>query len=419
MNVQPIDAEWAAKTFPAVFTVYGGSGLARQIDGFNGVVTGKEYVHDDIDFAFAAMAREFRNIHRPILNTLSLFRDPAWPPGGKAMLVLLQEYLAESLAAGDGIGTYRSMLVSPSSYMDLLAELDWAIRLRRAGGSLTPHPKTNPDDPADNTNYDLDVAFGGAAFRGDVKWFKNWLVKPRGEDLLKGQIWLLKPDLKHHLIVKAPIQFRTPDDVIRAAEEVLTLYQAALANTRDARWVISSGSGGRKQIAVRAAYYQFPPPPDLLVESVTILGEGGTGSISVVESGAGGLDDVDAARRNIAGAASQVPPGKTADDVSCVCIGSAVPQDVEDVRTTLLGTGASGVAPGVFDPKSDEVGYDHLNAAIHFSIYFDPPRDDPRTVIVKRSAAPFKGPKGLNASQQSLLDKVLDIFRTESAVRIS
>src|SRR5262249_23475196 len=103
---------------------------------------------------------------------------------------------------------------------------------------------------------------------------------------------------------------------------------------------------------------------------------------------------------------------------SCICIGSATPQDAEDVRVALLGTGEKGAVPGVFDPKSDEVGYGNLNAAVHFSIYFDPVKDDPHTVIVKRSVKPFKGPKGLNASQQTLLDKVLGIVTRESRVKI-
>jgi hypothetical protein len=54
-------------------------------------------------------------------------------------------YLKESMAAGDKISLYRDMLQNPMSYMELVAELDWAARLRKAGGIVKPHPKTHSD----------------------------------------------------------------------------------------------------------------------------------------------------------------------------------------------------------------------------------------------------------------------------------
>jgi len=418
MDVRPIDADWAAATFPAVFAVYGASPLRRQIEAFNEVVSATRFSHDDVEFAFAAMGRECRNIHRPLLNTLSLFPNPDWSPQGKAMLLLLESSLRQSLDVGDNQSTYRDMLLNPQSYMDLIAELDWASALRSHGGTFRPHSKTHPDLPDDNTNYDLNWEFRGPTFRGDVKWFKNWLGKPRGQDLLRGQIWSIKRDLAHHIIVKAPLCHWTPDDVLKAALEVLELYRAALEGRRDDRWVIA-GNRKRIQIAVKRAFYVFPLPPDLRVESVTILlPETGHGSVSVVESGAGGDEDRESARRNVAGAASQVPLPAGGDDISCVCVGSSAPQDFHDVELALFGNPDGSGAPGMFDPKSTEPGYEHLNAAVHFCLAFEPAADNPKTVVIERSATLFRGPNALTAGQEAFLRAVLGVYHRASTVAV-
>ncbi len=416
MNVLSIPLDWARGEFPAVFAVFGSS-LGRQVEAFNGIVEGGKYPHDDIEVVFGLLAREFKSIHRPLLNTLSLFRDPAWSPGAKAMLLLLESYLRSSLDAGDNRRTYRDMLWNPRAYMDLLAELDWACRLRRHGGTFRPHMRTHPDVPDDNTNYDLHWEYSGHTLFGDVKWFKDWLVKPRGEYLLRGQIWLLRPDLKHHIIVKARLGHWTPDRVINAALSALELYQAALDGRRDPRWALAR-SRDRAQAAMKAAYYEFPPPPDLLVESVTVLLNTDRGSVSVVETGCATGEDMDSARRNIIAAASQIPEARTQADVTCACIGSAAPQDSDDVHRALFGAPDGSGAPGMFDPRSTEPGYEHLNAVAHFSLQFEPAADDPRTVVVRRQATLFRGPKAMTPEQEAFLRRVLEVFREESTVRL-
>ena len=80
MKVLPIDTEWAKKSFPAIFQVYG-SALGRQIEAFNGVVASREIPDEDIEFVFAPLSKEFKKIHRPLLNTLSLFKDPVCRAG--------------------------------------------------------------------------------------------------------------------------------------------------------------------------------------------------------------------------------------------------------------------------------------------------------------------------------------------------
>jgi hypothetical protein len=251
-----------------------------------------------------------------------------------------------------------------------------------------------------------------------VKWFKDWLVKLRGEDLLRGQVWLLRPDIKHHIVVKAPMRFRTPDDVIRTAEEVLRLYHAALEGRKDPRWWIDRGGNGRIKITVRDAF-EFPPPPDLLVENVLILAEGkDRGSISTIESGAGGFDDISAARSNIQSAAHQVPNVDGAGDVCCVCIGSAVPQDSDDVKAVLHGRDDGTGGPGIFDPQSEEPGYAHLHGVVHFSIWFEAMEGEPEEVAVRRSFKLFNGPKAMSDPQCAFLEKVLVNYAKDEVVRL-
>ena len=416
MPVLPITADWADRHFPAIREVYG-SGLGRQVDAFNGITSTTPFSHDDIEFVFAAMGREFRNPHRPILNSLSLFLDPEGPPGVKAMLLHLETCLRASLDANENLSTYRDMLLNPVSYMDLIAELAWASRLRAAGGSFSPHSLTNPTDPEDNTNYDLRWDDGHHCLHGDVKWFKDWMMRPRGQDILRGQIWLLRQDLAHFIVVKTPMCQWTTDRILTAAESALEMYRAALANRQDPRWVIFRDRN-RVRVVMRAGYYDFPPPPDLLVESVIVFLDTNRAGISVIESGTGGPSDVAAARRNVAQAASQIPSPAGARDVCCACVGSAIPDDHEDVNRALYGIPGEAEPTGMFDPQSTEPGYEHLHAAIHFSLNFAEAVDARHRVLLRRSTVLFKGPAEMSVAQSTFMDKVAQIYSGESVLAV-
>ncbi len=410
MNVEPISHEWAARTFPAVFQVFG-SPLRRQVEAFAEITGERPFPSDDIDIVWSLMAREFTDTHRPILNTLSLFPDRGVPPEGKAMLVLLEQYLAYSLAKGDDVRTYRDMLRSGQAYMNLIAELDWACRLRASGGTFRPHTPTDPASGG-NDNFDINWERAGQTLRGDVKWFKDWLVRSRGTDLLSGQIKLLRPGLRHDLVVTARMRDWTVGQVIDAALEASALYDAAVAGREDPSWALGR-EGQRVDLRLRAAY-EIPPPERLLLVGVTVhLGrvyDPGKGHVSVVESGAGGEDDQEAARRNLARAASQTPPPQRRGDVSCVFIGSALESDAEDVDAVLhcrLPAGHPQRLPGLFDPGSPVAGYAHLNAAVHFSINFARREAGSQEVVVSRTARLFQGPNGLDDAQRAFLDAAL------------
>jgi hypothetical protein len=117
-------------------------------------------------------------------------------------------------------------------------------------------------------------------------------------------------------------------------------------------------------------------------------------------------------------AAHQVPIVDGAGDVCCVCIGSAVPQDADDVKAVLFGRVDGIGGPGVFHPKSEEPGYAHLHAAVHFSIRFEGMDRKPEVVVVKRSIKPFRGPKAMSDRQRALFEKVLEYYGKEEVVNL-
>jgi hypothetical protein len=411
MNIDPIDGPWAEQKFPAVFRVFGAP-LRRQINAFNEILTERGATDIvDLDMVFARMVTEFAEPHRPLLNTLSLYRDDRCPPGLKGMLKLLDSYLTESLNAGDPLSTYRSMLRSSGSYIDLIAELDWACRLRASGGKFNPHAATDPQDPLDGGDYDVCWEVAGQTLHGDVKWFKDWLMKPRGEDLLSGQIKLIQTNVRHNVVVLARMRHWTVDAVIEAADEALTLYHAAVAGIHDPRWALGR-SRGRIDLRLRAAS-DLRPPEHLLIEGVSVYLEPefapGKGHIQVIETSAGREDDREAVRRNLAKAATQIPTMVPPDDVCCAFIGSAVDTDREDVGSVLysdLPQGNPKRTPGLLDPDSPVPGYEHLHGVVHFSLNF---AQDARgtDVVVSRSAALFQGLTAMNDRQRAFLDRAM------------
>jgi hypothetical protein len=190
MLLQPIDIRRAKARFPAIFQVFGNS-LDQQVEAFNRAL-GREQVPSHLStIVYDRMgAHGFENPHRPILLALSaLHAAGQFPPAGVAPLFLLENGLADSLNSGDKQSTYMTMLRSPASYLDLIGELDWVTRLRAGGAKLEPHMPT----PGNAGNFDVNSFLDGHRLMGDVKWFQNWLVKPRGDNLLVGQIMLLQP----------------------------------------------------------------------------------------------------------------------------------------------------------------------------------------------------------------------------------
>ena len=96
-----------------------------------------------------------------------------------------------------------------------------------------------------------------------------------------------------------------------------------------------------------------------------------------------------------------------------------MPQDAGDVKAALFGRDDGTGPPGVFHPASEEPGFDHLHAAVHFSLWFEGVEGDPTAVAVKRAITPFDGRKAMSGGQHSFFQKVLEIYREGSSVKIA
>ena len=211
MLLQPIDIKRAKAGFPSIFTVFGNR-LDQQIDAFNKAVGANQVPSHLSMIVYGRMgAYGFANPHRPVLLALSALHAPGqFPPAGVAPLFLLEAGLRQSLRQGDKQSTYESMLRLPGSYSDLIGELDWVTQLRAAGATLKPHAPT----PGQQGNFDIDCELAAHRLMGDVKWFQNWLVKPRGDNPLVGQIMLLQPDLAREIVVKSRVRVYSQDYIL-------------------------------------------------------------------------------------------------------------------------------------------------------------------------------------------------------------
>ncbi len=331
MLLQPIDIKRAKAGFPSIFTVFSNR-LDQQLEAFNQALGADQVPSHRSTIVYGRMgAHGFANPHRPILLALSALHAPGqFPPTGVAPVVLIEAGLRQSLSRGDKPSTYLTMLRSPASYSDLIGELDWVTQLRAAGATLEPHAPT----PGQEGNYDINGDLAGHRLMGDVKWFQNWLVKPRGDNPLVGQIMLLQPDLAHEIVVKSRVRVYSQDYLLAAAQETLDLYRDALGGTSTDRSHVVPGS------PCTAAYAR--DPASRLVESVEVRMDrtypAGKGHVFLVESEFPQSEDENAIYSNLLAAASQVPAAKSDAETACALIGTAIPQSVDDVAACLFGS---------------------------------------------------------------------------------
>jgi hypothetical protein len=111
-------------------------------------------------------------------------------------------------------------------------------------------------------NFDINCDLAGHRLMGDVKWFQNWLVKPRGDNPLIGQIMLLEPDLAHEDRREVSGSGVFTGYILDTAQETLALCRDALAGKSTDRSHLVPGN------PCTAAYAR--DPSSRLVESVEV-----------------------------------------------------------------------------------------------------------------------------------------------------
>lgn len=417
----PIDADWAQRNFPNICAVFGRE-LSAQIETFNRVVERHVRADEDGTIVFGAMFNEGVRKpapHRPILNSLSVLQEVElfWPTA-TGWLFRLEYLLGDVRASGCDPALFRDMLRSSGSYYDLIAELEWGAALRRVSGDFTAHSRTKENEEG---NFDINWGIDGLRVLGDVKFFKNWLLKEKGEDALNSKLLLIKRDLNHRLNVGAAKRELGTGHAIEAALEVLQLYEAGLRGESSAE-IVTEREGNEI-----VAHNRKDPRLIDWVRFVPSAETGpGAGSIALIESGFGDDEDQKTARGNVLKAAKQIPsPGD--QDVACIFLGSSSPTDAEDVAELALGpwrfdqaTGeAVRAGGGVLDPNAAEPDFEHLDAIIHFSIWTDGDVHDPLRVHLLKSAELFEKPGSLDGKKRDALQKGIAEFRKAVSFRVT
>ena len=356
--------------------------------------------------------------HRSILNSLSVLQEPAtlWPTA-TGWLVRLESLLADARKAGIPAAVFRDMLRSSGSYYDIIAELEWGTALRRLSSDFAPHSITVAGTEG---NFDINWGIGQHRVLGDVKFFKNWLLKEKGEDSLNTKLLLIRPDLRHHLYVSGEKRELGVGHAIDAALEVLTLYDAAINGESMDEILVERE--GREVVAYNRMAAR-------LVDSVRFnpaeLHEPGKGSISLIESNHDGDNDQKTARGNILKAAKQIPvPGN--QHISCVFLGSSSPTDSWEIGDLVLGpwkvdraTGnAVRAGGGVLDPNPAEPDFVHLQAVIHFSIWTAYDVNDPFGVHLLKSCELFEKPGAIDAAARGILQQAIAEFKKPVSFRV-
>lgn len=224
MSFEKIDINWAEQTFPTIFHVFGEKGLKKQIEGFNEVISKSKYSFSEYYVYVNLMKkRNISNPHYTILNILSALHSAKYSNIPLCAAIFhLEEILSESVETGAKIKGFRDLLISPGSFLSLIAELDIAIKLKRFCGNISLHNET---DKCSNKNYDIHCKIDNIELDADVKWFKNSLIKERGLNPVSVFESLLKDDIRHFTIIKIKRHLFKQEDAISAALEVLEMYK--------------------------------------------------------------------------------------------------------------------------------------------------------------------------------------------------
>jgi hypothetical protein len=414
----PIDLAWAERSFPSIFQVFGAE-FPRQIEIYNGIVRERQFDPSDGAMLFAMMYREGARPepHGPLLRSLSMLQAPAVNrPTTTGWLVHLENLLADALGSGIGPNVYSGMLRSSDSFFDLIAELEWGTSLRRLSPDFRPHELTTPGQ---NRNYDINWRRDPFRIVGDVKFFKNWLIRRRGINVLTAVLQLLRFDIAHLLFVSMDERELGEDMAIRAALELMEMYRAGLAQETREPFVVAREGDHVVVVNNFANRYinriRFDP---------SVVQAGGEPRIVLTESGFS--SDAATIRAAILRAAPQIPD-PAEDEISCVFLGSASPTDADEVEDVAFGQWvfdrrthqAVHRNDGVLAPEPPEADFRHLQSIIHFAIWLDDDHaGDPQVARIYRRCRLLEKDGALSEDKRAFLAEIIRNFELPDAVRV-
>ena len=278
MNLAPIDDIWSRETFPNVYRLCEAceSSLSEQIECFNKIITARNISLVDSDLVSDLMKKEeIRNPHLPLLRTLSALHtlglDYRQVGELSGRLFLLEQSL-KTLSGQWTPNQFKSLIRSPQGLTNLVAEIDWAARLRTISDNLILHNKTAANS---EKNYDIRWTNQDITIHADVKWYEAWFTKVEGYDILDAYL-RLSSDIKESIIIVTTSDIIKECQAIEEVEKIHEMYRAVMYGENTTEYyiqkcgnminVINQSQENRFIIEISIYTDSYPRPRAIVVE---------------------------------------------------------------------------------------------------------------------------------------------------------
>ena len=394
LNLAPINDSWTRAKFPNVYRLCE-SFLSEQIECFNKVVTAQNISTKHNILALLKMKKKgIKNPHGPLLLLLSALHISDLDYERIALISGRLFLLEQSLKTLSGKWTRErlwSLIKSPPSFTNLVAEIDWAARLQTISGNLTLHNKKSANSRKD---YDIRWTNQGMTIHADVKFYEAWFTKQRGQDILEAYLWLSQDEIKNPITISTTGEIITEDQAIEEVARIHDIYKAAMNGGDIAECDI------KKYDSKIIAYNQGQAAR--FIRCITIYTDSHPRlSEFVVEGGYTHERAVNAIRCNLLEAAKQVPEQASTDDIRVVLLGSFDPYDALTVQAELLETN------GLFKDQS----FSNIEGVIFFSFSFQASPQE--SLIVCRKCEIIERPD-LSSRKKRALEALKDAYQSTS-----
>ena len=395
MNLAPIDDIWSRETFPNVYRLCK-SFLSTQIECFNKVVTTR-----DIPLKYSLLVSHIMkkddiknpDPHLPILRTLSALHIPdldyRFLQKISGRLFLLEQSL-KNLSGRWTPKQLESLIKSPQSFTNLVAEIDWAASLQTISGDLALHNRKVANS---EKNYDIRWTNQGITIHADVKWYEAWFTKVDGSDILEAFLWLLlSTEIEKPITIVTSGEVITEDQAIDEVERIHEMYRAAIDEESTTEYCIQRfdnmidvvNQSRVSRFITKISIYTGPHPR---------LDE------FVVEDGYNCERDSRTIHRNLLKAVKQVPDHGSADNINVILLGSFDPYDFSLVEDELSKEN------GLFKDTS----FKNIEGVIFFSFSFHHLSQE--SLIVGRTCEIFERP-GLCSRKKKALEALKDSYQS-------
>ena len=395
MNLAPINDIWSRQTFPNIYRLCEAceSSLSEQIECFNKIITARNISLVDNDLISDLMKKEeIRNPHFSLLGTLSALHilglDNRQVGKLSGQLFLLEQSL-KTLSEQWTPNQFKSLIRSPQSLTNLVAEIDWAARLRTTSDNLKLHNKKAANS---EKNYDLRWTNQGITIHADVKWYEAWFTKGDGSDILKDFLRLLPTEIKEPIEIVTSGEIITEDQAIEEVERIHEMYRIAMNEENTTEYYIQR-CDNMINVVNQSQAARFIVEISIYTDSCS------RPRAIIVERGYDTERDKGTIYRNLLGAAQQIPDHGSTDNINVILLGSFDPYDFGLVEDELSKEN------GLFKDTS----FKNIEGVIFFSFSFHHLSQE--SLIVGRTCEIFERP-GLCSRKKKALEALKDSYQS-------